>query len=119
MGELGRNHATADNDHTGGQLIQAHDGVVGVHLLRIDAGHGRQHGARASGNHNLSTVQSGAVGQLQGVRTDEVRVLGVEVHVGQARTPVAAPLRDTVDAGGEDTVTNLSPVHGVHMRVNA
>ena len=119
VGELGRNHATADDDHAGGQLIQTHDGVVGVHLLRIDAGHGRQHGARASGNHNLSTVQSGSVGQFQSVRTDKVRVLSIEVHVGQASTPVTAPFRDTVDTGGEDTVANLGPVHGIHVRVDA
>ena len=53
------------------------------------------------------------------MRTDEACVLVVEVDVGQACTPIAAALGNTVDAGGEDTVADLGPVHGIHVRVNA
>ena len=64
-------------------------------------------------------MQAGAIGQLQRVRTDEACVLSIEVYVGQACTPIAATLGNTVDAGGEDTVADLGPVHGIHVRVNA
>ena len=119
MGEFCRNHTTADDDHAGGQFVQAHDVVVGVDLGGVNTGHGRQHGTGSSGNHDLPTVQAGAVGQLQRVRTDEACVLSVEVYVGQACTPVAAALGNTVDAGGKDTVADLGPVHGIHVRVDA
>ena len=49
----------------------------------------------------------------------KARVLGIEVDVGQTGTPVTAARRNLVNAGGEDTVTNLCPVHGVHVRVDA
>ena len=45
MGEFCRNHAAADDDHTGGQLVHAHDVVIGVDLGGVDTGYGRQHGA--------------------------------------------------------------------------
>ena len=119
VGEFCRNHAAADDDHTGGQLVQAHDVVVSVDLRGVDTGHGRQHGARTCRNDNLAALQAGAVGQLNGVGADEARVLVVEIDVGQTGTPVAATFRDLVDAGGEDAVTNLRPVHGVYVCVDA
>ena len=40
-------------------------------------------------------------------------------HVGQTGTPVAAAFSNLVNAGGKDTVTNLRPVHGVYVCVDA
>ena len=119
VGEFCRNHAAADDDHAGGQFVQAHDVVVGVDLGGVDTGHGRQHGARTCRNDNLAALQTGAVGQLNGVGADEACVLVVEVDVGQAGTPFAAAFNNLVNARGKDAVTNLCPVHGVYVRVDA
>ena len=53
------------------------------------------------------------------MRADKACVLVVEVHVGQTGTPVTTARRNLVDAGSKDTVTNLRPVHGVHVRIDA
>ena len=50
---------------------------------------------------------------------DEACVLVVEVDVGQAGTPFAAAFNNLVNARGKDAVTNLCPVHGVYVRVDA
>ena len=119
VGEFCRNHAAADDDHAGGQLVQAHDIVVGVDLRGVDTGYGRQHGARTCRNDNLTALQAGAVGQLNRVGADETRVLVVEVDVGQTGTPFAAAFNNRVNAGGEDTVANLRPVHGIYVCIDA
>ena len=119
MREFRRNHAATDDNHAGRQLIHAHDVVVGVDLRGVDTRHGRQHGARTCRNDNLAALQAGAIGQLDSVGADEARVLVVEIDVGQAGTPVATTCRDLVNAGSKDTVTNLRPVHGVYVCVDA
>ncbi len=64
-------------------------------------------------------LQAGAVGQLNGVGADEARVLVVEIDVGQTGTPFATAFNNLVNARGKDAVTNLCPVHGIYVCVDA